>query len=596
MADALSARQQIIDKIKESSNILVTVSRDPSVDELSAALGATLLLNKMGKHATCVMSGQIPSALEFLSPEKTFENSVDSLRDFIIALDKEKADHLRYKVDGDVVKIFITPYRTTLSQSDLDFSQGDYNVELVLGLAVKQESDLDEALEAHGKILHDAVVATIDNEGEASKLGSIDWRDLKASSVSEMIADLIDGIKDDKAKLDDQIATAILTGIVAATDRFSNDMTSSKVMTTAAQLMAAGANQQLIASKLEEAHEIGEEKSEVVDKDVLSEGETTKIDRAEEKPVKKAKEADGSAGALAISHEKSGDLDEVASQVAAENSAAAVDEATDALDEVARQTAIDNNADAALAAEQKLAEDLQANIPGSVPSTEPLFSGTLNATTEQAALDKQLSEESDKNRTLLTHGETGHVENAPLAPPAPAFNATQLPSEEPASVDPFAMPAQEPAFLAQAPSLEPQLPPPFVLEPAPATEAPGQTLADIDASVRQPHEDAMSAVQAAFGAPDSAAQAAPSPDLGGTHPLESAQAAATPLGELPPLPDISTLPPLPPMPTLPPMPSDFSTNIPQMQVDTPQFGAPQAPAFEPQASADPNQFQIPGQG
>jgi nanoRNase/pAp phosphatase (c-di-AMP/oligoRNAs hydrolase) len=47
MADALSARQQIVDKIKDTSNILVTVSRNPSVDELSAALGLTLMLNKL---------------------------------------------------------------------------------------------------------------------------------------------------------------------------------------------------------------------------------------------------------------------------------------------------------------------------------------------------------------------------------------------------------------------------------------------------------------------------------------------------------------------------------------------------------------------
>src|SRR5690348_15885535 len=124
MADALSARQQIIDKIKESSNILVTVSQSPSVDEVSAALGLTIMLNKLKKHATAVVSGDIPPAITFLDPTKTFENTVDSLRDFIIALDKEKADHLRYKVDGDVVKIFISPFRTTFTQDDLDFSQG----------------------------------------------------------------------------------------------------------------------------------------------------------------------------------------------------------------------------------------------------------------------------------------------------------------------------------------------------------------------------------------------------------------------------------------------------------------------------------------
>src|SRR5690606_31411432 len=132
-----SAKQQIIDKIKDVDTVLVTVSSSPTVDELSAALGFTLLINKLNKHATAVFSGDIPPAITFLDPEKTFENTVNSLRDFIIALDKEKADHLRYKVDGDMVKIFITPYRTTIDERDLDFSQGDYNVEMVVAVGVK---------------------------------------------------------------------------------------------------------------------------------------------------------------------------------------------------------------------------------------------------------------------------------------------------------------------------------------------------------------------------------------------------------------------------------------------------------------------------
>ena len=160
MADT-TVKKQIVEKIKDSNNILVTVNSNPSVDELSAALGITLLINKLNKHGTAVFSGSVPPAIEFLQPEKTFENTVDSLRDFIIALDKEKADHLRYKVVDDMVKIFITPYRTTISDKDLDFSQGDYNVEFVLALGVKSSEDLDKALESHGRILHDATVAAV---------------------------------------------------------------------------------------------------------------------------------------------------------------------------------------------------------------------------------------------------------------------------------------------------------------------------------------------------------------------------------------------------------------------------------------------------
>jgi hypothetical protein len=222
----VKVKQQIIDKIKASTNILVTVSNDPSVDALSAALGLTLMLNKIGKHATAVFSGSIPPAITFLDPEKTFEATTDSLQDFIIALDKEKADHLRYKVEGDVVKIFITPYRTTITSDDLQFSQGDYNVELVLALGVDNQDHLDGALEAQGRILHDATVATLSAGDHASTLGSLDWQESGASSLSEMLVGLAELLKTDKDKdplLDAQTATALLTGIVAETDRFSTD-------------------------------------------------------------------------------------------------------------------------------------------------------------------------------------------------------------------------------------------------------------------------------------------------------------------------------------------------------------------------------------
>jgi hypothetical protein len=56
----------------------------------------------------------------------------------------------------------------------------------------------------------------------------------------------------DKKLIDGQIATALLTGIVAETDRFSNAHTSPKTMSISAELMGLGANQQLVATKLEE--------------------------------------------------------------------------------------------------------------------------------------------------------------------------------------------------------------------------------------------------------------------------------------------------------------------------------------------------------
>ena len=242
-------KQQIVDKLKDANNILVTVSSNPSVDQLAACIGLTLLLNKLKKHATAVFSGQIPSTIEFLKPEDTLEKNTDSLRDFIIALDKSKADKLRYKVEENVVKIFITPYRTSISQDDLDFSQGDFNVDVVLCLGVHEQQDLDQAITSHGRILHDAVVASV-NTSVSSEIGSINWTEPDASSLSELVTSLGDMLG--KELIDSQIATALMTGIVAETGRFSNEKTSPETMRLSAELMAAGANQQLVATKLQE--------------------------------------------------------------------------------------------------------------------------------------------------------------------------------------------------------------------------------------------------------------------------------------------------------------------------------------------------------
>lgn len=629
-----NAKQQIVDKIKNSSNILVTVSANPSVDELSAALGLTLMLNKLNKHATAVFSGAIPPAITFLDPEKTFENTVDSLRDFIIALDKEKADHLRYKVDGDVVKIFITPYRTTITGDDLDFSQGDYNVELVLALGVKNQDSLDSALAAHGRILHDATVATISVGDTKSELGNVDWREETASSLSEVLVGLSDLLKSDKALLDEQTATAFLTGIVAATDRFSNNRTSSRVMTVAAQLMGAGANQQLIASKLEEAHEIGsggkpdngttnQNSDGTTD---LSEDQPTKVNKkaASDKKAAKTEEAKKADGELDISHEKEGDLDQVAQETAAEKQAEAAKEAEE---ELAKQTpvATPEQVNAAKEAEQNLAEQLAKTAPAAIGATpsvadlqadlaaanaevdqaatqsptttndvpplagavggdqwkndagEPAMGGTLNATTEQAAEESRRAADDDRNRTILSHGGNGYIADSTAPAYQSPLNSSTTPPEEPSVVDPFQN--------VTASANNDTAPTAYV-----APVQPTETLAQLDEQTRAPHEDARAAINAAFeAAPIPAPSSAPQPQA-----FPAPEGSSLPpvgLPPLPPLPDFSTLPPLPSQP--PADTSGPSGALPPEKLEDMFKPAPPAPAAP--APTAPDQFKIPGQ-
>ena len=81
-----SQKPQVLDRLKQATNILVTVSSDPSVDQLSAAIGLSLILNHIGKHATAVFSGHVPSTIEFLQPEKTLAISRETIKNFLFIL------------------------------------------------------------------------------------------------------------------------------------------------------------------------------------------------------------------------------------------------------------------------------------------------------------------------------------------------------------------------------------------------------------------------------------------------------------------------------------------------------------------------------
>ena len=67
-----NAKKEIVEQIRGVTNILVTVGKNPTIDELTAALGLTLFLNKTEKYATAVVSSNLPQSIAFLKPQEAF--------------------------------------------------------------------------------------------------------------------------------------------------------------------------------------------------------------------------------------------------------------------------------------------------------------------------------------------------------------------------------------------------------------------------------------------------------------------------------------------------------------------------------------------
>ncbi len=459
------AKKQLADQLTSSANILVTISRDPSIDQVASCIALTLLLNKMGKHTAAVFSGAVPSALEFLKPEETLESNTDSLRDFIIAIDKSKADKLRYKVEDDIVRIFITPYKTSISEDDLQFSQGDFNVDVVVAIGVTKQQDIDQAITAHGRILHDAAVATINIDGQA-ELGTINWTDPQASSLSELVTELAQALNGNL--VDQQIATALLTGIVAETERFSNDKTSSQTMSISAALMAAGADQQLVATKLEESADIplmlqgGKSGSDQVGDD----GEID-IDHSGY-GVKSEDKVEGSQVAEA----------EAAVEAAQNEPPAPVDQPP--VPEPLTEMPVPPKPSIEDAVPDQNPRDAGGNLtslsPGSkLITTPPTLGGQLTANSQVEALEPT----------------SDPLSQAPAAPPQ-ILDRTQPASSTPVPEPPKPEVLQ---FTPPPPSWTPELPKP-AKEPAKPKDPSSQTLTDLESSVGSPHVNATEVNQA----------------------------------------------------------------------------------------------------
>lgn len=614
--DEIKAKQQIVEKIKESEKILITVSDNPSVDALSAALALTMVLDKQEKYATAIYSGETPPAIAFLEPEKTFDDTTDSLRDFIIALNKEKADHLRMpkpEPGDDMVRIYVTPYKSTITQDDLEFSQGDYNVELVIALGVDNQEHLDKALENHGQILHDAAIITMTAGEQSSDLGGIDWHDSGSSSLSEMVAGLAEALKEDRKKplIDAPIATALLTGIVAETDRFSNEHTTSKAMTVAASLMAAGADQRLIASELQASVENASIADN--DDDKKDDSENDRNDDSDKDSITIEKEHDPNS--LEISHDDSESLADLDRRVRGDEEAKerVIEEVQLAEEKAAEEERLKE------AVSEEVTEDAPQEQEMSVPiipqpapqpiaptayvaedePIEPALGGALNATTEQAADEARREAESDQNKTILTHAYIGsdqiNAGSSPALDDAAPEGFPGTPPLTPGSMGVNDLPSNEEVHSA------------YSFDDVPATDTQTPTTGITGERVIQPLTDSTPVPELA---PAPAYSYSPEPQ----EPVFTQAPVDLGLPMPPPIPDFSqtngvAAPVFPPSPApqpailgdiLAPEPVNFFDNSNAVPAPNtayaPEESAPALPPLAEQPNnnpSDPTQFQIP---
>jgi len=248
----LSPKQQVVERIKQAKCILLLTHKNPDGDALGSLLALYLYLKKEGKSVTAVCNDQSPEVLSFLPKVQEIATNFSGARDFVISLDvsKAKADKIMYKVSDNKLNIVISPKNGMFDDKDVSFPGGNYNFDLIIVLDAHDLERIGSPFEKNPDVFYETPIINIDHHAGNDYFGQVNLVELTATSTSEILVSVLEALSPEKSPFDENVATALLTGIITDTGSFQNQNTTPKSLTIAAQMVAAGADREKIIKRI----------------------------------------------------------------------------------------------------------------------------------------------------------------------------------------------------------------------------------------------------------------------------------------------------------------------------------------------------------
>ncbi|MDD5252040.1 MAG: hypothetical protein PHT12_05410 [Patescibacteria group bacterium] len=248
---SLAPEKQFADAVGKASHVLVTFRRDWCVDAVAAALALEMALKKRGKHVDVVADGfEAPASLRFLPGAAAIQSAFRHLQRFVISLDlsRSKLDELSYDFDGDRLRIHVTPKTGQFEAKDVATSASDYKYDLIVSLGAPDYPSLGAVFTANPEFFYQRPTVNIDCDPGNERHGNMNFVDVTVTSTSEAVFNLLKAVGE--PFLDEDVATCLLAGMIAATKSFRTPNITPKALATASELIAAGARREEIIEKL----------------------------------------------------------------------------------------------------------------------------------------------------------------------------------------------------------------------------------------------------------------------------------------------------------------------------------------------------------
>ncbi|MFA6132034.1 MAG: hypothetical protein WC702_03155 [Patescibacteria group bacterium] len=243
--------KQIFEAIRRSSAPLLVLPRGAGADGYASAVGFYKLIEGMGKPVEMVAAdGVTPINLGFLPGMEKIKPAVENLRQLMIELDTSQThvQDMRHEEKDGRLSISFTPHQGGWSEKDVRISHSAYRHDLIICFGASDLEACAHLYHDHKDFFFRTPIINIDHSPDNEHFGQINHVDLTASAIGEACFELVHSIN--PTLINEEIATAFLTGMIAKTRSFRTPHLTPKTLEVAGKLMSLGARRQDIVRNL----------------------------------------------------------------------------------------------------------------------------------------------------------------------------------------------------------------------------------------------------------------------------------------------------------------------------------------------------------
>jgi phosphoesterase RecJ-like protein len=244
-------KKQIFDIVGKSQKIFIALPKNPNGDTLGSGLAFAAFLRKLNKEVDVFSEKEDFGNLSFLPHIDQIKHEVVLPKSFVVSVStaNTKLEEISYHpVGDDKVNIYLKPKAGEFKAEDVTFGDGVSGYDLIVMIDVPSLEHLGNLYTKNTEIFFNTSKINIDNHINNENYGNINLVDITASSSAEILLDLLKAYEENL--IDEDIATLLLTGIIAETNSFQLAQTTPNSFMKASELISYGAKQQEIVHHL----------------------------------------------------------------------------------------------------------------------------------------------------------------------------------------------------------------------------------------------------------------------------------------------------------------------------------------------------------